>query len=352
MLFPDVETPHVLIDRDIAQHNIAKYQAYCRTHGIGLRPHIKTHKIPDFAQMQITEGAIGITCQKISEAEIMADAGVEDILITYNIIGATKLEKLKALAERVNLTVVADNPYVVEGLSQTFSAGKTALKVLVECDTGAARCGMKDPEQAADLALVINNSPGLVFQGLMTYPTKTGTHEVQKWMTEAVEKCANLSLECRTISGGGSPDMWRAHEAPIVTEYRIGTYIYNDRSLVERGVCTWNDCALSVLVTVISTPDKNRAVIDAGSKMLTTDLFGLQGFGHVLGRPDLSIYGLSEEHGLLSSETETVNLNVGDRLQIIPNHCCVVSNMVDTVILHQNGENLQECPVAARGCVR
>ena len=352
MIFPAVDTPNVLIDRDVVMRNISQYQAYCTKHGIGLRPHIKTHKIPEFAQMQVTAGAIGITCQKISEAEIMAAAGLKDILLTYNILGDHKLKKLKTLAGQVNLTVVADNLKVIDGLSEAFADTKNPLKILVECDTGALRCGVITSSQAADLALKIDQASGLTFHGLMTYPTKDGTLNVQNWMTEAVEKCSELGLECAIISGGGSPDMWRAHEAPIVTEYRIGTYIYNDRSLVNRGVCTWEDCALSVLVTVISTPDINRAVVDAGSKVLTTDPFGLKGFGHVLGRPDLNIHALSEEHGVLSSDNEVIGLNVGDRLQIIPNHCCVVSNMVDSVIVHRSGEDLQEVKVAARGCVR
>ena len=352
MLFPDIDTPGVLIDRDVVEQNIGRYQAYCNSHGLGLRPHIKTHKIPEFARLQIAAGSIGITCQKIGEAEVMADAGIDDILITYNIIGTAKLKRLKSLSRRVKLSVVADNMVVIKGLSEAFQNAESPVKVLVECDTGAARCGVMKPAQAVDLALQIDSSPGLKFHGLMTYPANGGTQDVQVWMSEALKKCASLDLECRTISSGGSPDMWRAHEAPVVTEYRIGTYIYNDRSLVERGVCGWDDCALSVLATVISTPDKNRAVIDAGSKVLTTDLFGQQGFGHVRGRDDLNVYALSEEHGLLSSDTEAVNLKVGDRLQIIPNHCCVVSNMVDSVILHRAGNELQECRVAARGCVR
>lgn len=352
MLFPDVDTPNVLVDQDIATRNIAKYQEYCTSHGLNLRPHIKTHKIPDFANAQITAGASGITCQKIGEAEIMADAGITDILITYNILGKVKLVKLKALAARISLTVVADNLTVVEGLAKAFEDVETPLKVLVECDTGAGRCGVLNSQQAVDLALEINNSPGLTFQGLMTYPPIGGAVIVQNWVTEAIEKCRNAGLECTTISSGGSPDMWRAHEVPVVSEYRIGTYIYNDRSLVQRGVCTWEDCALSVLVTVISTPDKNRAVIDAGSKVLTTDLFGQKDYGHVLGRPDLSIHTLSEEHGCISSDKGGVDLKVGERLQIIPNHCCVVSNMVNTVVLHNSGQNPHDCPVAARGCVR
>lgn len=352
MLFPDVDTPHVLVDRDIVERNIEKYQKYCSSHHIKLRPHIKTHKIPEFAKLQIAAGCSGITCQKIGEAEVMADAGIDDILITYNILGSAKLKRLKALAKRTNLCVVADNETIVEGLSEAFGDAEIPLKVLVECDTGAARCGVANSTQAVDFALKIENSPGLKFHGLMTYPPVDSTLIVQNWMTEAVEKCSAHGLECTIISGGGSPNMWQAHEAPVVSEYRIGTYIYNDRSLVQRGVCTWEECALSILVTVISIPDDTRAIIDAGSKVLTTDLFGQEGYGHVLGRADLSIHALSEEHGCISSQNGAVGLKVADRLQIIPNHCCVVSNMVDSVMLHRSGSNLQECRVAARGCVR
>ncbi|MBY6137187.1 D-TA family PLP-dependent enzyme [Nocardioides marinus] len=350
MTFPQIDTPAVLVDLDIAEANIDRFQAHCNQHGLKLRPHIKTHKLPMIAKRQLDAGAIGITCQKISEAEAMiTEGGIDDVLITFNILGDTKLARLRALAERVRLTVVADNTATVDGLSGAFADSPNALTVLVECDTGAARCGVATPEAARDLAQYISQQPGLAFGGLMTYPPVGAEAEVQRWLVEAKSLIEAAGLEVPTISNGGSPGMWQAQEVGIATEYRIGTYVFNDRSLQVRGTCSWDDCALSVLVTVISVPSEGRAVIDAGSKVLTSDLLGLGGHGHVLGRPDIHIAGLSEEHGVLTADA--INLQVGDRLRIIPNHVCVVTNMLDEVQLIRGREHLGPCPVAARGQV-
>lgn len=351
MTFNDVETPAVLVDIEVAERNIDRYQEYCNLHGIRLRPHIKTHKMPEFARRQIEAGAVGITCQKIGEAEVMADAGLDDILITYNIIGEAKLKRLRALAERIKLSVTADNEVVIKSLSRTFADARQPLTVLIECDTGARRCGVTTPSEAATLAQAVENAPGLTFGGLMTYPAVGGSTSVEHWMREAIARSEAAGPECAVVSSGGSPDMWSAHVAPAVTEYRVGTYIYNDRSLVEAGVCDWKDCALSVLATVVSTPTPERAIIDAGSKILTSDLLGLRGHGHVLDRADLSVRALSEEHGTVASADGATRLNVGDRVRIIPNHCCVVSNMVDRVTLHRGMAIEGERRVAARGCV-
>lgn len=350
MTFPQIDTPAVLVDLDIAETNIDRFQAHCDQHGLKLRPHIKTHKLPMIAKRQLEAGAIGITCQKISEAEAMiAEGGIDDVLITFNILGDTKLARLRALAERVRLTVVADNSATVDGLSGAFADNPNALSVLVECDTGAARCGVATPEAARDLAQYISQQPGLAFGGLMTYPPVGAEAEVQRWLKEAKSLIEAAGLEVPTVSNGGSPGMWQAQEVGIATEYRIGTYVFNDCSLQARGTCSWDDCALSVLVTVISVPSEGRAVIDAGSKVLTSDLLGLDGHGHVLGRPDIHIAGLSEEHGVLTADT--INLQVGDRLRIVPNHVCVVTNMLDEVQLIRGSEHLGPCPVAARGQV-
>ncbi|MBO9420867.1 D-TA family PLP-dependent enzyme [Labrenzia sp. R4_2] len=350
MSFENIQTPAVLVDLDIAEANIDAYQAYCTKHGLALRPHIKTHKLPFLAKRQLEAGAIGITCQKISEAEAMiADGGIVDVLITFNVLGAEKLERLKALAGKVRLSVVADNTSTVTGLSDAFSDTASLLTVLVECDTGAERCGVTSPEAARDLAQIINQSPGLTFGGLMTYPPAGREAEVQDWLTKARDMIEADGLKVATISNGGSPGMWQAEEVPVATEYRIGTYVYNDRSLVSRGVCDWGDCALTVLATVVSVPAPDRAVIDAGTKVLTSDLLGLNGHGHVLGRPDITVDALSEEHGVLRAET--IGFEVGDRIRIVPNHVCVVSNMVDEVQLIRGEQALGPSPVSARGKV-
>lgn len=349
--FADLDTPAVLIDLDVAEANIDRFQAFCVAHGLENRPHIKTHKLPMLARRQIAAGAVGITCQKVSEAEAMvAEGGVEDVLLTYNVVGAAKLARLRALAGKVRLSVVADSAAVVAGLGGAFADATEKLTVLVECDTGAGRCGVPTPAAACDLALAIASTPGLRFGGLMTYPAVGGAATVQAFMTEAVALCEAAGLHVERVTSGGAPDMWRAHEAPVVTEYRTGTYVYNDRSLVERGVCGWDDCALTVLATVVSVPTPSRAVIDAGTKVLTSDLLGLQGHGHVLGRPDIAIDQLSEEHGRLVS-AGPIGLAVGDRVRIVPNHCCVVSNMLDSVVAVR-GESVEgPLQVAARGQV-
>lgn len=349
-MFPEIDTPAVVIDLDVADANIDRFQAHCDAHGLAVRPHIKTHKLPMLAKRQISAGAIGITCQKISEAEAMiAGGGIDDVLLTYNVLGSSKLSRLKALASRVRLTVVADNETVVAGLSAVFAAAPAPLRVLVECDTGAARCGVASPEEALALARQIAGSPGLIFAGLMTYPPVGQEPAVQAWLSRAKALIEQEGHPVEVISNGGSPGMWRADAVGIATEYRIGTYAYMDRSLAERGVCDWDNCALTVLATVISVPAPDRAVIDAGSKVLTSDLLGLEGHGHVLGRPDILVAGLSEEHGVLTAPE--IGLNVGDRVRIVPNHACVVANMLDHVELVRGKTHLNREPVVARGQV-
>lgn len=351
-MLPEIQTPAVLVDIGVAERNIRRFQGYADAHGLKVRPHIKTHKLPIMADMQLDAGAIGITCQKISEAEAMV-AGSEklrDVLITYNILGQDKLEALRTLARRTKLSVVADSAAVVDGLAAAFADAEAPLNVLVECNTGADRCGVGTPEAAAELAARIAGARGLTFGGLMTYPPVGGAERVQTFMREAKALIEAKGIAVPVVTSGGTPDMMKAHEPSVVTEHRPGTYIYNDRSLVARGVCGWEDCALTVLATVVSVPAPNRAIIDAGSKVLTSDLLGLTGYGHVLGRPDIIIDQLSEEHGRLVCEGD-IGLTVGQRIRIVPNHACVVTNMVDAVQTVRDGDFVATWPVPARGKV-
>jgi D-serine deaminase-like pyridoxal phosphate-dependent protein len=347
-----INTPAVLVDLDIARRNIERFQAYADAHGLRVRPHIKTHKLPAVAEMQLKAGAIGITCQKVSEAEAMiaGSSQIRDILITYNILGREKLEHLTALARRVALSVVADSETVIDGLSAAFAAEPAPLRVLVECDTGANRCGVQTPEAAAALAQRIAKAKGLIFGGLMTYPPVGAAAAVEAFMTKAKTLIEAAGMAVPVITSGGTPSMMEAASAPVTTEYRPGTYVYNDRSLVSRGVCAWEDCALTVLATVVSVPAADRAIIDAGSKVLTSDLLGLTGHGHVLGRPEITIDQLSEEHGRLVSEGP-IGLSVGDKIRIVPNHACVVTNMVDSIYVIEADTGVAVWPVAARGRV-
>jgi len=349
-MFQDIDTPAVLVDLDVAERNIDRFQAYCDSHGLKLRPHIKTHKVPFLARRQIAAGAAGITCQKITEAEAMVTGGgIDDVLITYNILGEAKLARLRRLAGQVRLSVVTDSREVADGLSRAFADSPRPLSVLVECDTGAGRCGVTTPEAVAELAHYVDGLPGLSCGGFMTYPPAGGEAEVPAWLASAKQAAEAMGLTVATVSTGGSPGMWRAQTVPVATEYRIGTYVYNDRSLQARGTCGWDDCALTVLATVVSVPTADRAIIDAGSKVLTSDLLGLDGYGYVCGRPDIRITSLSEEHGVLRAAS--IGLAVGERVRIVPNHACVVSNMLDSVETVRGDRHTGCERVVARGLV-
>jgi D-serine deaminase-like pyridoxal phosphate-dependent protein len=349
--YPELDTPCAVINLDTVDRNIDAYQAYCDKHGIALRPHIKTHKIPAFAQQQLDAGAKGITCQKIGEAEVMADAGIDDILLTYNVLGDRKLARLRALFDRVkSLRVVADNLPVIEGLSRAFADSAKPLETLIECDTGGGRCGVQSPKAAVELAQKIQSLPGIAFAGLMTYPAAGGGDKVATFFGDAMAALDGVGIACPIRSSGGTPDMWKAHEVANVTEHRIGTYVYNDRSLMARGVCGEDDCALRVLAEVVSLPAPGRAIIDAGSKVLTSDLLGLEGYGCVVGHPEVAVVGLSEEHGILHFDAALSPFEIGERIEIIPNHVCVVSNMLDQVHLVR-GDDIKTVDVAARGKV-
>lgn len=350
--YSELNTPAVLIDLDKAEANLRKAQDAADQAGLTLRPHIKTHKLPFFARRQVELGAAGITVQKLGEAEVMADAGLTDILLTFNIIGAAKLARLKALHDRVTIRTVADSQDCVAGLAATVTDPGHPLGVFVECDTGMGRCGVQSPQAALDLAHDIIAAPGLTFAGLMTYPAAGKYQAANRWLAEARALFHATSIPVPAITTGGTPDIGHMAEAAgIATEYRPGTYIYMDRSQVAAGAASYDDCALTVLATVVSRPTENRAIVDAGSKALTSDLLGLEGHGYVLEYPDAKVVGLSEEHGTLDVSVCATKPKIGEVIRIIPNHCCPVTNLFDRVHLIRDGELVETMEVAARGRV-
>ena len=349
--FESLDTPCVLIDVDRVEANLRRAQAYADANGLRLRPHIKTHKLTRFARRQVELGAVGITCQKLGEAEVMADGGLADIFLPYNIVGDYKLARLRALADRVAISVTADSQTTVGGLSRAFAEAPRRLPVLVECDTGMGRCGVQTPLEASILAKAIAQSRGLVFSGLMTYPAAGKLEASAGWLQEAVDLLTKDGLPPAVVSTGGTPDMWRAREVKAATEYRPGTYIYLDRYQAAKGAGTIEDCALTVLATVVSRPAHDRAVIDAGSKSLTSDTLGLDGFGLALGYPAAIIRSLSEEHGVLDLSACEKKPEIGERLRIVPNHACVVSNLFDRVTLVAGDKIIETVAVDARGRV-
>ncbi len=345
----NLDTPVAVVDLDRLEANIARLQAYLDAHGIANRPHIKTHKIPAIAHMQKQQGAIGITCQKIGEAEVMATAGLDDIFLPYNIIGKQKLERLMALARRVTLSVTADSPVIVQGLSQAARRAGLTLTVLVECDTGYGRCGVQSPAEAADLARQIARSPALHFGGLMTYPTPDALDDYVRAVRSLLQA---EGLHIERVSGGGTACMWQAHTHPELTEHRAGMYVYGDRLTLRSGAVTLDTCAFYILTTVVSRPTPTRGILDAGSKCFSSDLFGLDGYGYIREYPQAKIYVLSEEHAHVDFSECDHRPEIGERVTVIPNHCCAVSNLFDEVIGFRGRKVEVTWPVAARGTVR
>ena len=345
-------TPALVIDMDRVERNIARIQAICDTAGVANRPHIKTHKSPFLAQLQIQAGAQGITCQKLGEAEVMVEAGLDNILISYNLIGEEKIARLGALLAKTNVTVAADNAVVIAGLSNAGIAAGRALPVVVECDTGRKRAGVETPAEAIGLAKQIADTPGLSFAGFMLYPTETGWQEAQRFYNDALSGVRQLGLHPDIVSTGGSPNLKNVGQLDGATEHRPGTYIYNDRMQVAAGVATWDDCALHVYSTVVSRAAPERGILDAGSKTLTADSGGLDGYGLILEHPEAKIARFAEEHGFLDLSKTNSRPAVGDVVRIVPNHVCVVVNMADEVVMVRGDEIIGILPTAARGKLR
>ena len=352
MTVEELDTPAVTILLDRLAGNIARTQAMVASHGINNRPHVKTHKIPEIARMQIAAGAVGIACQKLDEVEVFVDAeAADDILLTFNIVGAAKTDRLMDLAARVRrLAVVADNETVVRGLSEAGVRAGRDVPLLIECDTGFGRNGVQTPEAARELARYAMNMPRIRFEGLMTFPNKVP--DTRDFLQRAIALFKDDGISLPIVSGGGTPALLTLAEFPMLTEHRAGTYAYNDVMMVHSGVATWDDCAMHVRATVVSRPTDERAVIDAGSKVLTREQYYVKDFGRVVEYPDAVVSNLSEEHGIIDLSRSAAKPRVGEVVSIIPNHCCVVSNMVDEVYGVRNGVVEVIWPVAARGGVR
>jgi D-serine deaminase-like pyridoxal phosphate-dependent protein len=342
----ELDTPALVVDVGRLERNLERWQRYCDEVGLVNRPHVKTHKIVEIARRQVDIGARGVTCQKLGEAEVMADAGIDDVLIPYNLLGERKLERLGHLLARTSVSVSTDDAALLPGLASAAARAGRELGVHVECDTGLRRAGVDSPDRAARLAASVARSEGLAFAGFVTYPAPPGALE---FLREAAERARRLGVEVRTVSAGGTPTMWRAKElVPTVTEYRVGTYVYHDRNTLAAGAASLDDVALTVLATVVSRPAEDRAIIDAGSKALAYDPGPDSGHGLVLEAPASPVAALTEEHGHVAVGGGE-RLELGQRVRIVPNHVCAVSNLFDDVWVARDGLVVDRWPVAARG---
>ena len=357
----DLETPVPVVDLDRLASNLDRAAEYAKAHQLGLRPHVKTHKSPRIAAEQLRRGAVGLTCATAFEAEIMSEV-CGDLLVAYPPVGRRRAERLAALPPRVTLTVALDSTVAIEDAAAAARAAGRPIRVYVELDLGMHRVGVPGVDDAIALARAVVSRPPLEFAGLAFYPghvrepvgEQAGKLErLNTALRQAIEQFDRAGLHPRAVSGGSTPTLWNTHELQCVTEFRPGTYVYNDRTTAAIGACDWDDCALTVLATVVSTAVPGQAVIDAGSKALGREPMrgtdSADGFGCVLGRTDVVVKGMSEEHGILDLSRSNWRPEVGEMVRIIPNHVCIVVHLND-VIAGVRGDTVETSwPVAARG---
>lgn len=355
-----LDTPCLLLDLDRVERNIARMAEIASVAGVSLRPHAKSHKLVPVAYMQVAAGAAGLTVAKISEAEVFVDAGIEDIFVAFPIWGERKWERICALARRARVTVSVDSAAALEGLSKAADANGVELLVRLEVDTGFERCGLASPTESLALAKRVAELPGVSLDGLMSFAGHSYDQHDDEGMRAVAQSDAAILLrhaaELRehgitlaSISVGGTPTARHAAAIVGVTEVRPGIYALSDRHQVALGWGDIDDCALTVMTTVVSRPTANRAVIDGGTKAFSSDLGGDDGlWGLVVGHPELRLARLTEEHGIIEVPGG-VALPIGSRLEVVPNHGCGTLNMHEATVVTRGSRVLDLWPITARG---
>lgn len=359
-----LDTPAVLIDVDVMERNIRMASEYCRQRALRLRPHTKTHKIPELAHLQVRHGATGITVAKVGEAEVMADAGLDDILIVYPLFGEKKLARLAALARRARITVALDSLEVAQHISEAAYREGVPIGVSIEFDTGFGRCGLPIDRASVEIARAIRRLPALEWRGVLVYPGHImGTVFEREGLIKRenerliilMELLDGAGLERLVVSGGNTPAMYLSHRFVGVTEIRPGTYIFNDKNTVCAEAATYADCAVSILTRVVSRSVWDKAIVDAGSKTFSGDLLlsgDRRGYGYIMEYPDIAVQDLSEEHGHLNLKGAERKPALGELIRVIPNHVCTCINMHERVYEVQGEQVVGEWRVAGRGKVQ
>jgi D-serine deaminase-like pyridoxal phosphate-dependent protein len=347
MHISELDTPALVVDLDVLERNISNMAALCRKIDIDLRVHTKTHKVPEIARMQVAAGSKGITCQKLGEAEVMVDGGLDDILIPYNIVGKPKLQRLTRLVKRAQITVALDSEETAAGISEQARAGGCRVRVLIEMDTGARRCGVQFPQAACELAQKITKMSGLDFQGVMTYPSQL---RAKPFMEETLELLNRAGIPVNIISGGGTGSE-RASKEICCTETRSGSYAYEGMTRISGSeMLNPERCALRVITTVVSVPTADRVIIDGGQKTFTS--YPPKPYGYVIEHPEIKIYGMSVEHGHIDVSGSSHQFRVGERLSVIPLHQGMTSNLHDELVAVRNGQVEAVWRIAGRGKVK
>jgi D-serine deaminase-like pyridoxal phosphate-dependent protein len=362
----ELDTPSLVIHLDALERNISEMAAVASAAGVRLRPHTKTHKAPEIARMQVGAGTAGITVAKLGEAEVMADAGLQDLLIAFPLVGERKLTRLRELLERADVRVSLDAVEVAEGVGRVGKDLGRDVPVLVEVDTGLHRMGRAAGDPSARLALDIASVPGVEVVGLLTHAGHAyrasdpdelrtiATREVLD-LIDTAERCEREGLPIREISVGSTPTARIAATVPGVTEIRPGTYVFNDVQQLRLEIATEETCAARVLATVVARPTAERFLIDGGTKSFSSDGGDgppFPGRGVVAGRPDLVLDFMSEEHGVGHLVGDDAELRIGERIQVIPLHVCSMVNLFDVAFGIRNGVVEREIAIAARGKVQ
>jgi D-serine deaminase-like pyridoxal phosphate-dependent protein len=337
--FADLETPALLVERRILEDNATAMQQLADSAGVTLRPHAKTHKSPELARLQVEMGAGGVTVATLTEAECMADEGIDDIFVAYPPVGPWRVDRLRMLLSRASVIVGVESAGAVRALAKLGADVGRDVPFRWEIDSGLGRLGSPPGQPAVDAIQTALDEPNTLFDGIFTHAGHSYRAESReriddiargeaRCLLETAEELRRLGVTVRSMSVGSTPTARVAARVPGVTEIRPGTYIYNDATQVALGVAEPADCAQSVLATVVGRPTPDRVVVDSGSKALPPENPSgrATGWGIVLGHPDLVVERLYEEHGVLRSPTSS-SLDVGDRVRIIPNHACTTTNL-------------------------
>jgi D-serine deaminase-like pyridoxal phosphate-dependent protein len=356
-----IDTPALIVDVDRLDANIARWATFARQAGVRLRPHGKTHKCVEIARKQLDAGAVGLTLAKVGEAEVMAASGVPDIFLAYEVIGGPKLTRLLALARTTRIRVGVDS---IEGAETLAGAARDAgpvIDVLLEVDTGLGRCGVQPGDPLMALAQRVARLRGLRIAGLFTYRGYRGDldaagREEGEIMVREADRLRRAGIGIEEISVGSTPTGRSAGRVPGVTEIRPGTYVFNDATQVRWGSAAPEECALTILSRIISRPSREVAILDAGSKVLTSERgpFSSRGDSHGIIRdyPDCQIDCLWEEHGRVQLTDEARRLRVGDLVEIVPAHVCPTVNLAERLVCVQQGRIIGTWAVAARARVQ
>ncbi len=352
----DLDTPSLLVDLAIMEKNMKRMADFARECGVNLRPHAKTHKVPEIAKLQLEAGSSGVCLQKLSEAEVFASQGIDDIFITNEVVGTKKLERLADLAKKTHLGVAVDDQSNMMEISKACSDAGSEIDLYVEVDVGMHRCGAATPKQAIELAELISKQKNVILKGLMGYEGHVAEGKTKeerlKICKEAMDVISTTKsgmkdkgLDVDVVSVGSSVSSWINAKNPDVTEIQPGMYLFNDVGLVEKEVATYDDCALTVLSTVMSKPTDTRAVVDAGSKAFN---FDQKRFPKAKGRDGLEVVKFSEEHGWLELSKNN-DVSVGNRLEFIPYHCCTCVNQHEEMIGLRGSRVEKTWKILARG---